>query len=42
MVYDVSNPAAPKFLDFKTGDAPEGLLLFQLRKVLPKFDGGEQ
>jgi hypothetical protein len=32
MVYDVSNPAAPKFFtDFKT-DAPEGLLLFQLRK----------
>jgi hypothetical protein len=30
------------FTDFKTGDAPEGLLLFQLRKVLPKFDGGEQ
>ena len=33
MVYDVSNPAAPKFLQsFKTGDAPEGLLFIPASK----------
>ena len=33
MVYDVSNPTAPKFLQtFKTGDAPEGLLFIPASK----------
>ena len=33
MVYDVSNPATPKFLQtFKTGDAPEGLLFIPASK----------
>lgn len=33
MVYDVSNPAAPQFLQtFKTGDAPEGLLFIPASK----------
>ncbi len=33
MVYDVSNPTAPQFLQtFKTGDAPEGLLFIPASK----------
>lgn len=33
MVYDITNPAAPQFLQsFKTGDAPEGLLFIPAAK----------
>jgi hypothetical protein len=32
MIYDVTNPNARLFTNLKTGDAPEGLLLFPPQK----------
>jgi hypothetical protein len=42
MVYDVSDPAAPKFLQtFKTGDAPEGFYS-SFEKSYQRRSGGKQ
>jgi hypothetical protein len=34
-IYDITNPTAPVFITmYKTGEAPEGLLLYLLSKAL--------